>query len=135
MCREAISVPDGLITGPIFVSGEKLQGSGDAGQALYVHPDAGGVQHCEVAGMRDTLDALGDKLPNWSWLQNLIGQQNWEIKIRDIDAAAKVHPSVAQRFELPSVVQCAAGAGPYRPTALAHHGKLKRYYPGKADAS
>ncbi|MHC2576562.1 hypothetical protein ACVI1J_001726 [Bradyrhizobium diazoefficiens] len=135
MCREAVSVPDGLLTGPIIVSGEKLEGSGDIGQALYVYPDAGGVQHCEVAGMRDTLDAFAGKLPNWSWVRKLIGRQNWEIKLRDIDAAAKAHPTVGQRFEIPTVVQCATGAAPYRPDALAGHNDFKRYYPGKADAS
>ncbi|MBR0861873.1 DUF2235 domain-containing protein [Bradyrhizobium diazoefficiens] len=135
MCREALSVPDALLTGPIFVNGEKLQGSGDIGQALYVYPDAGGMQHCEVAGMRDTLDALADKLPNWSWVRRLIGRQNWEVKVRDIDAAAKVHPTVVQRFELPTVVQCATGTAPYRPDALAGHNDFKRYYPGKAGAS
>ncbi|XFF02428.1 DUF2235 domain-containing protein (plasmid) [Bradyrhizobium guangxiense] len=115
MCREAVSVPGGLLTGPIFVNGEKLQGSGDIGLALYVYPDAGGVQHCEVVGMRDTLDAFADKLPNWRWLRSRISGQNWEIKLRDVDAAAKVHATVGQRFELPTVVQCATGAAPTVP--------------------
>ncbi len=92
--REAISVPDGLITGPIFVSGRKIEGTGDAGQALNINPDASGVQHCEVAGMRDTLDGFADKLPNWSWLRKLVGSQNWQTKIRDINPAGKVHPTV-----------------------------------------
>jgi hypothetical protein len=42
-CREAISVPDGLITGPIFVGGRKMEGTGDAGQALNIYPEANGV--------------------------------------------------------------------------------------------
>jgi len=130
MCREAISVPDGLITGPIFVDGTKMEGSGDFGQALNIRPDAGGVQHCEVAGMRDTIDAMADSLPNWGWLRRLLGRQNWEIKIRDIGNASKVHPTVGRRFELPSVVQCSAGAVPYRPEALAGHDDFKRYYEG-----
>jgi hypothetical protein len=87
------------------------------------------VQHCEVAGMRDTLDDFADKLPKWSWLRNLVGRQNWQTKIRDINAAGKVHPTVQLRFDLPHVVQCAAGVGPYRPDALVHHEDFKRYYP------
>lgn len=132
MCREAISVPDGLLTGPIFVDGEKLQGSGNIGQALYIYPDAAGLQHCEVAGMRDTLDAFADKLPRWRWLRNRIGSRNWEIKLRDIGAAAKVHPTVQLRFDMAAVIQCAAGTGAYRPAALAHHHDFARYYPEKA---
>ena len=124
-----------MLTGPIFVSGEKLQCSGDIGQALYIYPDAGGVRHCEVAGMRDTLDAFADRLPKWRWLRSRIAGRNWEVKLRVIDAAAKVHPAVGQRFELPTVVQCATGVAPYRPDALAGHDDFKRYYPGKADAS
>lgn len=135
MCREAISVPDGLLTGPIFVSGEKLPGSGDIGQGLYIYPDASGAQHCEVAGMRDTLDGFADKLPKWRWLRSQIGRQIWLTKVRDIDIAAKVHPTVGQRFDLPAVVQCAGGAGPYRPAATAHHNDFKRYYADKANPS
>ena len=135
MCREAVSVPEGLLTGPILVNGRKMEGTGDAGQALNTYPEAGGAQHCEVAGMRDALEGFADKLPNWAWLRKLVAGQTWQIKVRDIHAAAKVHPTVRQRFDLPSVVQCAAGAGPYRPAALAEHGDFKRYYPAKADAS
>lgn len=135
MCREAISVPDGLITGPIYVDGIKMEGSGDVGQALNIRPDAGGVQHCEIAGMRDTIDAMAGSLPNWRWLRHLLGRQNWEVKIRDIGNASKVHPTVGRRFELPSVVQCSAGSAPYRPDALAGHDDFKRYYPTKADAT
>ena len=132
MCREAISVPDGLITGPIFVNGRKMEGTADAGQALNIYPEAGGMQHCEIAGMRDTLDGFADKLPKWSWLRNLVDRQNWQTKIRDINAAGKVHPTVQQRFDLPHVVQCAAGVGPYRPEALIYHGEFERYYqPGR----
>jgi uncharacterized protein (DUF2235 family) len=135
MCGEAVSVPDGLLTGPIFVDDRKMAGTGDAGQALNIYTDAGGVQHCEVVGMRDTIDGFADMLPNWSWLRRLLARQNWEIKIRDVGATAMVHPTVRRRFDLPTVVRCDAGAGPYRPDALAHHDDFKRYYPGKADAS
>lgn len=137
MCREAIFVPDGLIVGPIFVDVRKIDGTGDAGQALNIYPEAGGVQHCEVAGMRDTLDGFAGKLPKWPWLQNLVGRQNWPTKIRDINAAATVHPAVRQRFDLSHVVQCAEGLGAYRPAALIHHDEFARYYqpnPEQGDA-
>lgn len=112
-----------------------MEGSGDVGQALNIRPDAGGVQHCEIAGMRDTIDAMAGSLPNWRWLRHLLGRQNWEVKIRDIGNASKVHSTVGRRFELPSVVQCSAGSAPYRPDALAGHDDFKRYYPTKADAT
>src|SRR5262249_4689942 len=94
MCGEAVSVPDGLLTGPIFVDGRKMAGTGDAGQALNIYTDSGGVQHCEVAGMRDTINGFADMLPNWSWLRRLLARQNWEIKMRDVGATAMVHPTV-----------------------------------------
>ncbi|MBB4383253.1 hypothetical protein [Bradyrhizobium sp. SBR1B] len=109
-----------------------MEGSADAGQALNIYPDAGGVQHCEVAGMRDTIESLADALPNWSWLRSLLGRQNWQTKIRDVGTESKVHPTVEQRFVLSTVVQCAAGVAPYRPAALAQHVDFKRYYTGDA---
>ena len=81
------------------------------------------MQHCEIAGMRDTLDRIKPGLLKW-----LLRNRNWEVKVRPIDPAAKVHPTVAERFGLPFVVQC-AGSGPYRPPALAPHSQFKQYYP------
>jgi len=52
------------------------------------------VQHCEVAGRRDTLDASSEKLPKWPWLQRRIGGMNWETKVRDITHDATVDPTV-----------------------------------------
>jgi hypothetical protein len=52
MCEQAISVPEGLKTGPIFVDGVKMPDTGDTGPALNISPAASGVQHCEVAGRR-----------------------------------------------------------------------------------
>jgi Uncharacterized alpha/beta hydrolase domain (DUF2235) len=129
MCREATSVPDGLLTGPIFVNGEKMPNTGDQGPALNTYPTADGLQHCEVAGMRDALDGYAAKLPKWSWLQKLIARENWETKIRMIGEQAKVHSTVRLRFDLPAIVQCAGGAGPYRPDALRGHDDFKQYYP------
>lgn len=127
MCEQVLHVPDGLKTGPIFVDGVKLAGSRDAGPALNIFRAAGGVQHCEIAGMRDTLDAYVAKLPKWKWLQRIIAGKNWEVEIREITHNAPVHPTVRTRFDLPEVAQC-AHVGAYRPDALAHHDEFKRYY-------
>lgn len=136
MCGEAIAVPNGLLTGPIFVDCKKMLNTGDTGAALNIFPAANGVQHCEVAGMRDTLDDQAAKLPKWSWLQKFLASQNWETKVRDIQPEAKVHPTVRARFELPETVQCASGRGPYRPSALVAHNEFKAYYSdGKHDSS
>ncbi|WP_027545308.1 DUF2235 domain-containing protein [Bradyrhizobium sp. WSM2254] len=128
MCDQATSVPDGLKTGPIFVGGLKMANTGDAGQALHVFPGADGVRHCEIAGMRDTLDGYAVKLPKWGWLQRLIGNMNWPTKIRDITHDAPLHPTVRTRLGLPEVVQC-AGTGAYRPEALRHHDDFATLYP------
>ena len=127
MCQEALSVPDGLRTGPIFADGAKMPHTGDAGAALNIYPGADGVQHCEVAGMRDTLDALAAKLPKWGWLQRYVAARNWETKIRDMNHEAPVDPTVKTRAALPKVTQC-AGVGPYRPEALRSHDDFKNYY-------
>jgi hypothetical protein len=127
MCQQATSVPDGLKTGPIFVDGVKMPNTGDAGSALNIFPTADGVQHCEVAGMRDTLDAYAAKLPKWGWLQRYVVGKNWETKVRDITHDAPVDPTVKTRADLPSVTQCAT-VGPYRPDALRNHDDFKHLY-------
>lgn len=134
MCEQAISVPDGLKTGPIFVDGVKLSHTGDAGTPLSIFPSANGVQHCEVAGMRDTLDAFAEKLPKWGWLQRYIAAQNWETKIREMNHEAPVDPTVKMRAALDKVTQC-AGTGPYRPEALRNHNDFKQYYQPTGEAS
>jgi hypothetical protein len=127
MCEQALRVPDGLKTGPIFVNGVKLNGTGDTGLALNIFPAANGVQHCEIAGMRDTLDSYAAKLPKWKWLQRIVTGKNWEVEIRDITHNAPVHPTVRARFDLAEVAQCTR-VGAYRPEALAHHDDFMRYY-------
>ncbi|TAI60328.1 DUF2235 domain-containing protein [Bradyrhizobium sp. Leo170] len=127
MCQQAIRVPDGLKTGPIYVDGIKMPGTGDAGAALNIYPRADGVQHCEVAGMRDLLDDYAARFPKWRWLQRRVGNMNWEIEVRQIQHDAPVHPIVSERFELASVAQC-ANVGPYRPEALKQHDAFKHFY-------
>ncbi|MCL2714232.1 MAG: DUF2235 domain-containing protein [Alphaproteobacteria bacterium] len=132
MCREAVSVPDGLLTGPIYVNGKKMERTGDMGEGLYIYPQAGGVQHCEVFGLRDAVDAIAGELPEWTWIENLVSRLKWKVKIREIPTDAIFHPTVGRRFELPAVVQCATGTAPYRPEALAGHAQFGRYYPSRA---
>jgi uncharacterized protein (DUF2235 family) len=131
MCEQATSVPNGLKTGPIFVNGVKMPNTGDFGPALNISPAANGVQHCEVAGMRDTLDTYAAKLPKWKWLRRYVRDLNWSQQIRDITHDAAVHPTVADRFALPEVAQCAS-VGPYRPEALRQHDRFKHLYPSTA---
>jgi Uncharacterized alpha/beta hydrolase domain (DUF2235) len=127
LCEQATSVPNGLKTGPIFVNDKKMANTGDTGPALHIFPSADGVQHCEISGMRDTLDAYAAKVPPWGWLQRYIGGLNWEMKIRDIAHDAPVHPTVKTRAELSELTQCAA-IGPYRPEALRNHDDFRHLY-------
>jgi hypothetical protein len=122
MIREALSVPQPLKIGPVFVNGVKLEGSGTEGTPLYLRPDAGGLQHCEIAGMQDTLDA---RVP--LWLRRLLRLEGWQVKVRLIKPDHGLHPSVLERLALPDVPQC-AGHGPYRPAALRNHPAASAFY-------
>jgi len=128
MCEQATSVPDGLKTGSIMVDGQKMPTSGSTGPQLNIYTAADGVQHCEIAGMRDTLDAYAAKLPKWRWLQSRIAGMNWPTKVRDVTHDAPVHPTVRARFQLAEVTQCTS-VGPYRPEALRNHDDFKQLYP------
>jgi uncharacterized protein (DUF2235 family) len=65
MIEQASTVPNGLKLGPVFVNGTSMPGTGAAGTPLNLYPRADGVQHCELAGMRDTIDAYVDQLSGW----------------------------------------------------------------------
>jgi uncharacterized protein (DUF2235 family) len=128
MVEQATTIPDGLKLGPVSVNGTRLPGTGQAGTELNLYPRADGVQHCELAGMRDTIDSFVEKLPNWmqpvrSWL----GKLNWPEEMRKMPHDAPVHDSVRERFKLASVVQC-AGHGPYRPETMRGHDEFASYY-------
>lgn len=129
MLEQAFAVPDGLMTGPVYVGKTKMPGSGDTGSALHLFPAADGPQHCEVAGMRDTLEDLAAKLPKWLWLQKLIANYGWAVEVRALKPDAPVHPTVRERFALPAVLQCFGGSKPYRPDALRGHDDFKERYP------
>ncbi len=116
MIEEVTSIPGGL----------KVDGLVEPGKALGIarlqlFPSADGLQHCEVIGLRDTLDQLPWPLNRW------MNGRGWAVKTRTINPEAPVHPTVAERFELDSALQC-TGAGPYRPAALANHEDFKHYF-------
>lgn len=116
MIEEASRIPDGL-----KIDGQVTPGTASELPRLQLFPSADGLQHCEVTGLRDTLD----RLP-WP-LRTLVKGREWPMKLRDIDPKAWLHPSVKERFELVSAMQC-NGTGPYRPAALANHNEFKHYF-------
>ncbi len=122
MIEQALSVPCPLKLGPVIVHGERISNSGTEGIPLYLRPDAGGLQHCEVAGGQDLVEA---RIPEW--IRRRFGLSGWRVKIRDVKPDHKLHPSVLERFALSEVPQC-AGRGPYRPEALKNHPAVKPYY-------
>jgi hypothetical protein len=129
MIGQATIIPNGLKVGPVFINGEKMPGTGEQGTPLNLFPAEDGVQHCEIAGMRDTIDQLAQPFPRF--LHRFFEKLNWPEEKRKIDPNAPVHPLVAERFKLDSVVQCAA-VGPYRPESLREHTAFKHYYPPAA---
>ena len=124
MIEEATRIPDGL-----RVDGLKAPGDADGNPKLHVYPAADGVQHCEIAGMRDTIER---SIP--VFLRRFSGSWNWAVQVRRIAHDAPVHHTVAERFDLEWVPQC-AGSGPYRPAALAGHERFKDRYAAGRTAS
>lgn len=122
MLEEAVKVPEGLKVGPVFVNGDKMPGTGEGGLGLYTYPADDGIQHCEVAAMRDYLDALKPR-----WLSWLLRNWNCAVKIRDLPPGAELHSSVVRRLALPGVQQT-SGFGCYRPEMLREIAELKKYY-------
>lgn len=116
MIEQATSIPHGL-----KVDGIEVPGSAFGIPRLQLFPDPDGLQHCEIAGMQDKLDSMPPIV------RMFLRGRNWTKKVRTINPAAPVHPTVAERFDLPSVKKC-DGSGPYRPVALAEHEQFKQYY-------
>ena len=85
---------------------------------LHIYPSAAGMQHCEVASLRD-------KYPHWA-RQLLPG---WRVKRRSEVLGAPLHQSVLDRFQLDVVQQCATRA-PYRPAALRADPRVAHLYSG-----
>jgi hypothetical protein len=136
MLEQATSVPDGIKVGPVHVDDVRMPGTGETGTPLHIYPRANAVQHCELAGMRDSIDGLVDSLPRWMRLaRSLLGGLAWPEEMRAIPHDAVVHDSVRERFGLDNVPQC-AGVGPYRPEALRAHDEFATYYAApKEDAT
>lgn len=124
MIEEATAIPDGLI-----VDGQARPGDATDIPKLRLFPASDGVQHCEIVGMRDTIEG---KVPKS--LRRFTGRLGWEVQVRKVHHQAPVHPSVVERFALPDVTQC-GGSGPYRPAALAGHDLFKHLYGPVAQAS
>ncbi|MCP1548422.1 MULTISPECIES: DUF2235 domain-containing protein [Methylorubrum] len=115
MVEEATTIPNPLLVDGM-VPGEPGNGR------LRLHPAADGMQHCEVASMRDTIAGIFPR-----WLVPRLGRFGWPVKPRTVPPGAPVHPTVYERFEMAEVTQC-AGRGAYRPEALASHEDFKAGY-------
>jgi uncharacterized protein (DUF2235 family) len=91
---------------------------------LKLHPDAAGMQH-------DERQAFLCACPGWlrrtaCWL---VGEKNfgWREKHRRISPTAELHPSVPERFALPTVL-VHGSMSPYRPTALRWHLEVSTFW-------
>jgi hypothetical protein len=128
MLEETLKLDHPVKFGPITVNGEAVAGTGAIGTPLHLYPDATSMQHSEISGMRDTLDAFRERLPYV--LRWLLANANYEIIKRSILPAAKIHPTVKERFALETVIDCASDkVGNYRPEALREHDEFKQFYP------
>lgn len=102
MLDEATSLP-----APILVDRSKLR----------LFPSPAGLQHCQICAMRDAY-------PSWvpqAW------RRVWPVQIREIHAEAVLHPSVDERFQLPSVLFYGVPER-YRPENLQRHVRLGRHF-------
>jgi uncharacterized protein (DUF2235 family) len=98
--EEAMSLPN-----PILLDRSKL----------HPFPDPGGMQHSEVWAMRDSY-------PTW-----IPYKFAWKERPRVEALGAPWHPSVLQRFALPTVLYCGI-QGPYRPSTLRSDSRVSKYY-------
>jgi uncharacterized protein (DUF2235 family) len=128
MLKEVLALDHPIKFGPVTVDGKSITGTGTTGTPLHLYPNATSMQHSEIAGTRDTIDAFRERLPRL--LQALFANTNYEIIKRSILPTARIHPTVKERFALKSVIDCASdNLGEYRPEALREHNDFKQYYP------
>jgi uncharacterized protein (DUF2235 family) len=135
MLEEILKLDHPIKFGPVTVNGVAMAGAGTVGTPLHLYSDATSMQHSEIAGMRDTVDAFRERLPRI--LRGLLPNANYEIIKRSILPRAKIHPTVKERFALETVIDCAGDkVGNYRPEALREHDDFKHFYPDppRADA-
>lgn len=86
---------------------------------LHIFPDAKGMQHSEVEGMRDS----------YPWLSHFLAE-----KLREVDVQAPLHHTVLARFALPSVLHHGLGRE-YRPINLSSHTKSAQFFNNDPEAS
>ncbi len=123
MIEQATGIPEGLV-----VDGSAGPGVASSNPRLRLFPSGAGVQHCEVTATCDAIDA---RVP--AFLRRFSGRWGWQVKVRDVQPDAPVHPTVAERFALPAVQQ-PGGPAPYRPAALASHHAFSHLYASDAVA-
>jgi hypothetical protein len=134
MLEEILKLEHPIKFGPITVNGEAMAGTGDTGTPLHLYPDATSTQHSEISGTRDAIDAFRERLPRI--LRGLLANANYKVIKRSILPAAKIHPTVKERFALEKVIDCAADAvGTYRPEALREHDDFNQFYPDPPPAN
>jgi hypothetical protein len=128
MLEEILKLAHPIKFGPVTVNGEALAGTGAIGTPLHLYPDAKSMQHSEIAGTRDAIDAFRERLPGI--LRGVLANANYEIIKRSVLPQAKVHPTVKERFTLETIIDCAGDkVGNYRPEALREHNDFKQFYP------
>jgi hypothetical protein len=104
MLEQSMSLPN-----PILLDRSKL----------HPFPDPAGMQHSEVWAMRDSY-------PTW-----IPYKFAWKEKPRVDALGAPWHPSVLERFALPTVLYC-GNEGPYRPSTLTSDPRVSKYYDAMA---
>ena len=128
MLEQILTLDHPIEFGPVTVNSEAVAGTGTTGTPLHLYPDATSMQHSEIAGTRDAIDAFRERLPRI--LRGLLANANYEIIKRSILPNAKIHPTVMERFTLETIIDCATDkVGKYRPEALREHNDFKQFYP------
>lgn len=134
MLEEVMKLDHSIKFGPVLVNGVPLSGTGSVGTPLHLYPDGTAMQHSEIAGTRDMIDAFRERLPQI--FRGLLANTNYEIIKRSIPPQATVHLTLAERFRLEAVIDCAGDkVGRYRPEALREHDEYKVYYADPAPSN
>ena len=89
---------------------------------LHVFPDAAGMQHCEVAAVRDLY---------WNWVPRCL-RFSWTEAIRPDVAYKNCDETVLARLELKTISKCGIQRR-YRPEALRDIPEFAKYYTGAAE--
>lgn len=131
MLHEIMKLDHPIKFGPVTINNTRVEGSGTEGTPINLYPDATGMQHSEISGTRDSIDAFREKLPKV--LRWMLAHANYQIIKRSVLPNAVVHSTVMERFNLDTVIDCAQDkVGSYRPEALRDHNEFKTFYPDAA---